>query len=127
MNQLHARPKRCVKSRGFKSLPMEISLSFVGQEPPRKDEKSHGGQEPPSKLARLDSSPSPKQRIVRTRPMEISFVSRNKKTSRNNSEEDESKEDDQNFLSDEDNGQEVTGYFTEEGIRKIQNHWRSLQ
>ena len=50
-----------------------------------------------------------------------------KKTSRNNSEEDESKEDDQNFLSDEDNGQEVTGYFTEEGIRKIQNHWRSLQ
>ena len=50
---------------------------------------------------------------------EISFVSSNKKTSRNNSEEDESKEDDQNFLSDEDNGQEVTGYFTEEERFKI--------
>ena len=81
-------PARCQKDFDF---TMEISLSFDGQEPSRKDEKSHGGQEPPSKLARLDSSPSPKQRIVRTRPMEISC---NKKTSRNNSEEDESKEDD---------------------------------
>jgi ribosomal protein S12 len=31
-----------------------------------------------------------------------------------------------NFLSDEDNGQEVTGYFTEEGRRKIQNHYNVL-